>query len=193
MYEIKLRPLENKDLDHEYFSWFDNSDGHLNFYSGSKKIFNKETILANYHEGLNNKTWFYYLIETYDGNKIGNVKIGPIDYSNKTADLVSLIGNRNYLKKGLASKAIKLANEIAFHDYDLRRLQSGIHAANLSSVKAYTNADWVIEARLKGYYWVNGEAMDRICIACFNPLYFAEQTNTSYFKNIAQTTSQYLG
>lgn len=169
--DISLRLLKDNDIDEEYISWFNNSDGHLDFYTGSGRVFDKKTILEDFRRGEDSKKWFYYVIES-NGKKIGNVKIGPIDLRNKTSDLVCFIGDRNFLGKGLATKAIALANEIAFNTYDIRRLQGGMYATNIPSIKAYTRAGWVIEATLKGFYWVDDKAVDRVCVACFNPTYF---------------------
>ena len=106
------------------------------------------------------------------GEKIGNVKIGPMDARNKTSDLVCMVGNRKFLNQGIAKAAISIANHIAFHDYDIRRLQGGIYAGNIPSIKAYTGAGWFVEATMKGFYLVNGKPQDRVCVACLNPRYF---------------------
>lgn len=169
--DISLRLLKDNDIDEEYISWFNNSDGHLDFYTGSGRVFDKRTILEDFRLGEESKKWFYYVIES-NAKKIGNVKIGPIDLRNKTSDLVCFIGDRNFLGKGLATKAITLANEIAFNTYDIRRLQGGMYATNIPSIKAYTRAGWIIEATLEGFYWVDDKAVDRVCVACFNPTYF---------------------
>lgn len=173
--EFKLIPLNIEHIDDEYTSWFDNGDGHLDYFTGSGRKFSKEIILKDFQDGIETGKWFYYLIESESGNKIGNIKIGPIDQRNKTSDLVCLIGNRDYLGRGIASRAIALANKIAFEKYDIRRLHGGMYASNLASIKAYTKAGWNVEATLKGYYWINSESEDRICVACMNPKYFINE------------------
>ena len=124
---------------------------------------------------LREKNIYYYLITDQTGVKIGTVKIGPVDLVNKTSDLVCLIGNRNYVGKGLAKLVISLANEIAFKDLDIRRLQGGMYEDNIPSIKAYTRAGWIIEGRMRGYYYVNGKSVDRVNVACLNPRYFQDE------------------
>ena len=170
--EIKIRPLKVDDIDSDYCRWYENNDGHLNFFTGSGRIFSRDVLVNDFEEGVKSSRWFYYLIENYAGEKIGNVKIGPIDIRNKTSDLVCLLGNRDFLGKGIASKAIAVANSIAFEKHDIRRLHGGMYSGNISSIKAYTRAGWFIEGTFKGYYWLNGVAEDRICVACLNPNYF---------------------
>lgn len=174
---ISLRPLEECDIDDEYVSWFTNEDGHLDYFTGSGRTFTRDSIVEDFRKGLKERRWFYYLIENNTGMKIGNVKIGPIDLVNKTSDLVCLVGNRDFLCKGIASRAISMANEIAFKEYDIRRLHSGMFEGNVGSITAYTRAGWFVEARMKGYYWSNCTSEDRVCVACLNPRYFPDQAN----------------
>lgn len=170
--DISLRPLEITDIDDEYVRWYQNNDGHLDYFTGSGRSFSKEVLVKDFEEGLASGRWFYHLIQTESGERIGNVKIGPIDKKNLTSDLVCLIGNRAFAGKGLASRAISIANQIAFDSYGIRRLHGGMFESNIASIKAYTRAGWFIEARLRGYYFQNGVSVDRICVACLNPKYF---------------------
>ena len=172
--KIHLRPLQINDINDDYCEWYLNNDGHLNYFTGSGRKFDKEILIQDFEEGIKSGKWFYYLILSENNTPIGNVKIGPIDIKNKTSDLVCLIGNRSFLGQGLAAKAISIANEIAFKEYDIRRLHGGMYASNIPSIKAYTRSGWVIENTLKGYYWVDGKPEDRVCVACFNPTYFPE-------------------
>lgn len=177
--DFQLIPLERKHIDAEYVSWFQNEDGHLDYFTGSGREFSENIIVDDYQAGISTGKWFYYLIESASGEKIGNVKIGPIDHRNKTSDLVCLVGNRSYLGKGIASRAIAIANKIAFEKYDIRRLHGGMYASNVPSIKAYKRAGWYVEATFKGYYWVNGESEDRVCVACLNPKYFPDASEAA--------------
>jgi ribosomal-protein-alanine N-acetyltransferase len=169
---LQLRPLNESDIDENYCSWFTNSDGHLKYFTGSGRTFDRNVLLSDFNEGISTRRWFYYLVFSDSGTPIGNVKIGPIDLKNKTSDLVCFIGDRNFLGKGLSVEAIKIANNIAFVNHDIRRLHGGMYASNIASIKAYTRAGWVIESTFKGYYWIDGKSEDRVCVACFNPKYF---------------------
>ena len=65
---------------------------------------------------------------------------------------------------------------MAFEKHDIRRLQGGMIEDNVSSIKAYTKAGWVIEGQFKGYYLSQGRVADRICVCCYNPKYFPGET-----------------
>ncbi len=174
MSKIHLRELTEADINDDYCLWYKNDDNHLKYYTGSRRKFNKDTLLADYHEGIKSKKWYYYLIIDEEDNIIGNVKIGPLDYNNKTSDVVCLIGNRKFLGKGIASKAIALATKLAFDQFDIRRVHGGMYAKNTASIRAYMRAGWYVEATMKGFYLSDGVSEDRICVACLNPAYFCE-------------------
>lgn len=173
--EIALRPLTLEDIDDTYCSWYQNSDGHLDFFTGSGRTFNKEILKDDFQKGRDSGSWFYFIAEDLTSKeRIGNVKIGPIDKKNKTSDLVCLVGNRKFVGKGMASKIISMANKIAFEKFDLRRLHGGMYSTNVASIKAYVRAGWEIEGVFKGYYLFNCQPVDRICVCCLNPTYFPD-------------------
>ena len=170
--DIHLRPLTLDEFDEEFVGWYANEDGHLDYFTGSGRVFDRETLVEDFEHGRETGRWFYYLIANDSGERIGTIKIGPIDLRNKTADLVALIGNRAFLGQGLATRAIALGNKLAFEQLDVRRLHSGIFATNVAAIKAYTRAGWFVEATFRGYYLREGQPVDRVCVACLNPKYF---------------------
>jgi ribosomal-protein-alanine N-acetyltransferase len=169
---VNLRALCLEDIDSEYLKWYENSDKYLKFYTGSQREFCLKDVVDDFQAGVESKKWFYFLIETSEGERAGNIKIGPIDNKNLTSDLVCFIGERKFSGHGLASKAIKQATELAFSKYGIRRLHGGMYADHKASIGAYLKAGWLEEAVMKGYYWVDGKPMDRICVSCLNPKYF---------------------
>jgi RimJ/RimL family protein N-acetyltransferase len=172
--DIHLRPVTLKDFDPEFVGWYANNDGHLDYFTGSGRVFDRDTLVQDFELGRETGRWFYHVIETDSGVRVGTIKIGPIDLRNKTSDLVALVGNRAFLGRGLASRAIALGNALAFEEHDIRRLHSGIFASNIAAIKAYTRAGWFVEANFRGYYLRQGQPVDRVCVACLNPKYFPD-------------------
>lgn len=173
---IAVREVTLADIDDEYFSWYRNDDHLLDTFTASRRAFSPEWIVSDFNESLATRRVIYWLIlHRPSGKKIGNIKVGPIDEVNKTSDLVCLIGDRNYHGKGLATEAIAAVSELAFDRYDLRRLHSGIYVTNVASIKAYLAAGWEEEGLLRGYYWVDGEPVDRLLVCRLNPKYFGNE------------------
>lgn len=172
---LYLREIELEDITDAVMQWFDDQEL-MKFYTSSKNKITKEKLLESIKEGKEKGNLFTYGIYINDTDKlIGTIKLGPIHFIHKTSDLVALIGDRNYLGKGLAVDAISLGNKLAFEEFDLRKLYGGMYESNIASIKAYTRAGWLIEGRLKGFYEVDGNNEDRILVGCFNPKYFSEE------------------
>ena len=171
---IYLQEIEVDHLDERVMLWFQDEEL-MKFYSSSKNKITKDILVNAIAEGKkNNNVFTFGIYERAENKLIGMVKLGPINHAHKISDLATLIGDRDYLGKGLAVEAIRLGNKIAFERFDLRKLVSGMYESNTASIKAYTKADWIIEGRLQGHYLVDGCNEDRILVGCFNPKYFTD-------------------
>jgi RimJ/RimL family protein N-acetyltransferase len=167
-----LRKIQLEDISNQFMMWFVD-DELMKYYTNSKNKITKESLLLSIREGELAGNSFTYGIFFKENNEcIGTIKLGPINHAHKISDLVVLLGNKKYHGRGFAVEAIQLGNKLAFDFYDLRKLFGGMYENNISSVKAYTRAGWVIEGRLKGHYLENDKAIDRIVVGCFNPRYF---------------------
>lgn len=169
---IYLRPLEPGDIDDRYLSWFWDAD--VTRFLEARNL-SREAAHAYLDEAIQTGIRHLYAIcDAKTDLHIGNVKIGDIDRKAMTSDLVTVIGDRNYWGKGLATEAIRQGNTIAFRDLGIRKLHGGMYASNIGSIKAYCRAGWVIEAVLHGHYELDGKIMDRVVVSCFNPDLFPE-------------------
>lgn len=171
---VYLNEIKESDITEDVMEWFADQDL-MKFYTNSKQTITKKKLLHSIQEGKEKGDCFTFGIYTVDENiMIGTIKLGPINQVHKTSDLVILIGNRNFLGKGLSVDAIKLGNQLAFDEFDIRKLYGGMYESNIPSIKAYTRAGWIIEGRLKGFYWEDKKNEDRILVGCFNPKYFSK-------------------
>lgn len=171
---LYLKKIKASAIDDRVMSWFNDKDL-MKYYTSSRNKINKEDLLTSIKNSETNHVYTYGIFFKENEELIGTIKIGPIHQVHKTSDLVALIGDKNYLGKGLSVEAIKLANEIAFSEFDVRRLQGGMYLSNIASIKAYTRAGWMIDGLHKGFYCVNGKNEDRITVCCLNPKYFTEE------------------
>jgi ribosomal-protein-alanine N-acetyltransferase len=172
-YRVYLRPMTEDDINEDYISWF--QDTLVTEYLDTRAI-----TVADARDylriGRESRSYFMYaVIDRESELHIGNVKIGPVSWLHGTSDLVTVIGRREFWGKGLATEAISIGNQLAFQELGIRKLSGGIADGNIGSVKAYTKAGWIIEARLKGHHLIDGAARDRIVVSCFNPAFFPNE------------------
>ena len=167
---IFLRPLAEADITERYLSWF--RDDVTTLYLEARNI-TADDALDYLRTGQRTRQRFMYAVcEGEHGRHIGNLKIGDIDWKSSLSDLVTVIGDRSYWGRGIATKAIKLGSRSAFEHLDIHKLNGGMYADNIGSIKAYTRAGWVIEAVLLGQNQVKDGRSDRVVVSCFNPKYF---------------------
>ena len=167
---LLLRELVEQDIDDRYLSWF--QDVKVTKFLEAKNL-TKQQVIDHLRYGKDTNTYFMFAIISRESSiHIGNLKVGPIRWKHRVSDLVTVIGDRNYWGRGLATEAIKMGSRIAFEIHDMRKLSAGIYSDNLPSIKCYQKAGWIIEAILQGDFDLNEKILDRVCVGCFNPKYF---------------------
>ena len=103
-----------------------------------------------------------------DGRHVGNVKLASVNLRHRRAALSLLIGDRNVWGQGVATQAIRLATAEGFRRYDdLHKIFAGFYAANVSSIRAFEKAGYVVEATLRGNRCLDGEMVDEVLMARF--------------------------
>lgn len=167
---VHLRPLRDEDFTDRYLAWF--RDPEVTRFLEARNI-TREDAIVHLRAGADGQRWRLYAICRADGLHIGNLKIGPINWTHMVSDLVTVLGDRASWGKGYARAAIRQGIDIAFRDMGLRKLSASIDALNIGSIKAYKAAGFTIEAQLKDQFMTVTEGQpilsDKVYVACFNP------------------------
>jgi len=170
-----LKEIEEHNIDKNVMSWFSN-DILMRYYTNSKISITKSILLESIKKGkINGDIFTFGIFDNNSEHLIGTIKLGPINKTHNTSDLVVLLGDSRYRGKGLAVDAIKLGNLLAFKNFGIRKLYGGMYMSNISSIKAYTRADWLVEGRLKGFYLNENKTEDRLLVSCFNSEFFTKE------------------
>ena len=175
-----LRELVDEDVTENYLNWFKSGDV-TSFLEVDGNSLTRMDVINYIDEGNKTGSYKMYAICLNENNQhIGNLKVGPINKKHLVADLVCVIGDKNYWRKGLATEAIGLGNKLAFEKFGIRKLHGQIYADNIGSIKAYCKAGWIIEGVIQGRYLVDKKPMDQILVSCNNPEYFNPAIQTNY-------------
>ena len=111
---LLLRALEPGDLNANYLSWM--NDSAVNRYLETRFLPHSLEALQAYwetHRDDQSSPWFAICLLS-DGHHIGNIKLGPIQWLHRRADLSLFIGERGCWGQGYASEAIALVRDWAF-------------------------------------------------------------------------------
>lgn len=98
---------------------------------------------------------------------IGNIKLGPINKIYKRSTIGLFIGDSSYWGKGIATHSIKAITDYAFNSLKLLRVDAGCYNDNIGSYKAFINAGYKEEARLKNYWSIDNIYQDEIILTIF--------------------------
>ena len=88
-------------------------------------------------------------IDTTDGRFIGNVELDHISRKNGTAELVIVIGERDYWDKGFGTEAIMLTLSFAFARIHLSRVYLRVYTSNRRAIRCYEKCGFHKEGILR--------------------------------------------
>ena len=81
----------------------------------------------------------------FDGKHIGNVKLGPIKFQHKSAEVSYVIGVKEFWGKGIASKCVDTVVQFAITELGLKKINAAYYENNISSAKVLKKCGFVIE------------------------------------------------
>lgn len=169
---LLLREVRESDLNNAYVNWLNNKE--VNSYLETRFVPQSIESIRSYwqnHRDTVNSPWF--AIELIDSNRhIGNIKLGPINWMHRRADISLFIGDKASWGKGYASEAIFLISKWAFDQLNLYKLSAGIYSTNIGSRRAFEKAGFELEATLKDEVYSEGSRVDVWRMGLLRPIFY---------------------
>ena len=128
--KIQLKILNVSDVSTKYLKWLNNSN------------IMRFTAQAGKKHTLSN-------VKKFVKEHIGNIKLGPINKRNLTADVSYIIGEKKHWNKGYATQAVKEISILAKKKFKLKKLQAGHQKINPASSKVLTRNRFKLEGIFK--------------------------------------------
>lgn len=157
---LLLRALQPNNLNTTYIGWL--NDPAVNSYLESRFLPQTLEALQCYwqaHRDDPASPWFAICL-VGDGRHISSIKLEPIHWLHRRADLSLLIGDRRCWGQGYATEAIALVRDWAFRELDLQKLNAGIYAGNISSRRAFEKCGFELEETLREEVASAGKRLD---------------------------------
>ena len=157
---LLLRALDSSDINKNYLGWL--NDPMVNRYLETRFIPQTLESLHTYwsaHRDDPASPWFAICLAS-DHRHIGNIKLGPIHWLHRRADISLFIGERTCWGQGYAAEAISLVRDWAFSVLDLQKLSAGIYSANIASRRAFEKCGFELEGTLRQDVVSEGKRMD---------------------------------
>jgi len=109
--------------------------------------------LHEYIDGANQdgaSKFVYKAIDSSTNKVIGHISIGRIDRTNEYARIGRvLIGDSNYLGKGIGTEMVRQCARIIFEDLGMNRASLGVFDFNKAAIRSYEKAGFVQEGKLR--------------------------------------------
>lgn len=161
---LYLREVRPDDVNGRYYAWMNDPDVtrflESRFYPNSM-----ESLRTYVTERLADHTSVFLAIVLKDGDRhIGNIKIGPINWIHRHADIGLLIGEKDTWGKGFATEAIVAVTNYGFRNLNLHKLTAGCYDTNDGSARAFLKAGFVEEGRRAQYFFSDGHYVDMVLL-----------------------------
>lgn len=175
---IYLRPLDMDDVNDNYLHWI--NDEEVIQYLATTFPITREGLENFVKSILNNHNFsFFAIIEKETNNHIGNVKLGPIDWINRTANFGLMLGEKSSWGKGYANEAFNLLLKYAFKTLNLHKLWDIAADSHIASIKSLEKVGIKIEAKLSQHSFKNGKYEDAVVVSITSDEYFMKESRTT--------------
>jgi len=159
---IYLQELNTKDVNINYVKW-------LNDYSVvrfTEQKFYKHTIKSVKKFVIEKKRKKNeFLLGIFLSNKkihVGNIKLGPINFKHKTAEVSYFIGDFKFQNKGIGTQAIQEAIYIAKKKFNLKKITAGVYSNNIFSKKLLLKNKFKLEGTLEKQFQYGNKRVDKL-------------------------------
>lgn len=161
---LYLREVRPDDVNGRYYAWM--NDPEVTRFLESRFHPNSIESLRGYvTERLSDRTSVFLAIVLKDGDRhIGNIKIGPINWIHRHADIGLLIGEKDTWGKGFATEAIQAVAAYGFGILNLHKLTAGCYDTNDGSARAFVKAGFAIEGRRTQHFYSDGRYVDMVLL-----------------------------
>ena len=158
--EVYLRPLELADAEGPYLEW-------INEYEVTR--FMETGVFPTTAEGLRRyvesvtaspATVMLAIVERETGLHIGNIKLGPIRWIHRRADMGIMLGDRTRWGRGYGREAVALILGYAFEWLNLNKVTLGVDTDNVAAVRIYESLGFKIEGTQRRHLFRDGAYRD---------------------------------
>jgi [ribosomal protein S5]-alanine N-acetyltransferase len=164
---VFLRDVRLTDVTDRYYQWINDSE--VNQYLETRfRPITMDGLRDFVAARLVDRDSVFLAIMVKDGERhIGNIKLGPINWVHRFADVALMIGDKECWGQGYATEAIGLVTEYALARLNLHKLTASCYASNQGSAKAFIKAGWEQECVRKRQFYSNGRYEDCIHLAAW--------------------------
>ncbi len=162
--KVGLRAMRREDLP-TYQNWL-NDKVVTEYLEMGWGPYSEVDLEATYQETLDNKKAMVFVIcDLKTGKPIGTAGLYLIHWPGRRAQYRILIGDRNYLGKGIGTAVNKMIVKHGFERMNLNTIYLGVNAENIGAFKSYENAGFIKDGVHREFVYNNGRYYDSIAMS----------------------------
>lgn len=162
---VYLRPLEPADLEGPYLGWL--NDPEVTRFMEAGAFPTTLSSLRRYVEDVAQApaNVMLAIIEKTADTHVGNIKLGPIHWIHRRADLGIMIGDRAQWGRGYGREAVGLVLAYGFDRLNLNKITLGVDADNSRAVRLYEALGFKVEGTEREHRFRDGAYRDNVLMA----------------------------
>jgi [ribosomal protein S5]-alanine N-acetyltransferase len=160
---IILRPLLAKDLNENYISWI--NDPKINAFSQRRLYPTSEFQARDYQSKLKPNENILAICLQAKQKHIGNIKF-DLNWVNKSAEIMILMGDKTEYGKGYATEAVYLIIKHIFKTLNFNRIEAG--SINTGFIKLAKKLGWQEEGVFRKAFFYGEEFKDVTRLSILN-------------------------
>jgi ribosomal-protein-alanine N-acetyltransferase len=158
--KLKLQILTKENISNKYIDWLNDSE--ITRYTGLRNIVNDRKMVEDYIDlSLNSKNEYLYGVY-HQGYHVGNVKIGPIIWNDRSSDISYFLGEKNLWGNGIITNVITSLCSFCRDTLGIEKLNAGVMDKNIGSIKILEKCGFLKEGTRIKNYLVGNERVDQI-------------------------------
>ena len=160
--QIHLKILKVSDVNESYVKWL--NDYEVTKYTEQRYFKHDVTRVKKFvdekYKSENDLLFGIY----FENLHIGNIKLGPIIWEHKSANISYIIGNKSFWRKGIATLCIKKILQYAIEKYSIKKIKAQYYELNMASKKVLEKCGFVIEGTLIKEIEFEGKRINNILV-----------------------------
>lgn len=143
-------------------------------------------------EKIKDRTDRYDAVIEVNAVAVGLIGLLSIDNKARKAEYYVVIGDRNYLGKGVAEKATRLLLSYAFLHLGLNRVYLYTECGNLAAIRSYERIGFKLEGLIKNDLFSKGRYVDRYIYSILKKDYFSYADSLIHKANVLENNDLYI-
>ena len=140
---IQLRTLKKNNVTEKYVAWL--NDYEIMKYTEQKYFKHSFSSVCDFvdqkYDSENDLLFGIFSNYTH----IGNIKLGPISWEHRSAEVSYFIGDKNYWGRGIATKCVDSIVKYGTKVLLLEKINAGYYELNIGSEKVFKKCGFCIE------------------------------------------------